>query len=208
VQPPVPFDSIWQARIQEAYRLDAAAPWFEPDSTQPLAALIQPLLGEQAEPDPTFFVESWTLGVGAASENYHRRHSVKSPEPLLTPGFPSFSFVAFLNVDAVPAATQAAPQREAEPARKPLMALPPADQDADLFASPPLTLQAACRLLGVTMGSTREQIRAAYRRMAGRYHPDRVECAGSIDSQLASDRMAAINEAYRMLCSASFERTA
>ncbi len=80
--------------------------------------------------------------------------------------------------------------------------------EEEAFVPGPLTFPAACRLLGVAATSTREQIKAAYRKMAGRYHPDRLETAGSVDPQLATDRMASINEAYRLLCNIGVERSA
>ncbi len=72
-------------------------PWTEAQSTGPL---LTPLLGEDAEPDPAFFVESWTAGVTTASENYLRRHQHEKSHETPTPaGFPSFTFVTFLNFE-------------------------------------------------------------------------------------------------------------
>ncbi len=64
----------------------------------------------------------------------------------------------------------------------------------------PLTLEGACRVLGVAASGTREQIKAAYRRMANRYHPDRVGRRTEQEQLSATERMVAINEAYRLLC--------
>lgn len=64
----------------------------------------------------------------------------------------------------------------------------------------PLTVESARRVLGVAAASTREQIRAAYRKLANRYHPDRMVRAGVREQKLASAHMASINEAYRLLC--------
>jgi DnaJ-domain-containing protein 1 len=77
---------------------------------------------------------------------------------------------------------------------------PPAEQPLPAPAKWPLTLDAARRLLGVTAASTRDEIKAAYRQMASLYHPDHLARRGDRDRQLATDRMAAINEAYRLLC--------
>lgn len=41
--------------------------------------------------------------------------------------------------------------------------------------------------------------------MASRYHPDLFEHTGLNDAQYVSDRMSAINEAYRLLTSARFD---
>jgi len=76
-------------------------------------------------------------------------------------------------------------------------------QMAQLDLAGPLTPESACRVLGVAAASSREQIRAAYRKMASRYHPDRQDRlvrSGAREQKLATDRMAAVNEAYRVLC--------
>jgi DnaJ-domain-containing protein 1 len=65
-----------------------------------------------------------------------------------------------------------------------------------------MTLGRAMRLLGLTAASTREQVRAAYRRMAGEWHPDRVAGRAEAVRQAATEQMAEINEAYRLLRSA------
>ena len=63
-----------------------------------------------------------------------------------------------------------------------------------------LTPESARKVLGVAATSTREQIRAAYRKMASRYHPDRLAQSGASEQKLAGERMASINQAYRLLC--------
>ena len=40
--------------------------WGGAETSGPLLTQIEPVLGQDAEPDPTFFVESWTVGVTAA----------------------------------------------------------------------------------------------------------------------------------------------
>jgi DnaJ-class molecular chaperone len=62
-----------------------------------------------------------------------------------------------------------------------------------------MTRQRACRLLGVTADDTREQIKTAYRRMASQWHPDRLERRTEEARQLATEQMAAINEAYSVI---------
>jgi DnaJ domain len=79
------------------------------------------------------------------------------------------------------------------------------DPDAQADAQPEqpephsMTAARAMRLLGLTAASTREQMRAAYRRMAGEFHPDRVAGRAESIRQAATDQMAEINEAYRVL---------
>ena len=204
MQPPIPIDPVLQERIESAYRLGSVLPWTEAKAAPPLAVQIQPLLGEDAEPDPTFFVESWTVGVTAASENYLRRHeSPKKQEAPAPAPFPSFTFVTFLNVEPP------GPPTSSPGAAQPMRDFPAArtwDQDeAEPLLSVPLTVQSACRLLGVQATSTRDEIKTAYRKLASRYHPDRLASA-AVDPQQASDRMASINEAYRLLCAVALDR--
>jgi curved DNA-binding protein CbpA len=62
-----------------------------------------------------------------------------------------------------------------------------------------MTHQHACRLFGVSANTTLEQLRSAYRRMVTQCHPDRLGPATEEAHQRATDQMAAINEAYRLL---------
>jgi DnaJ-class molecular chaperone len=73
-------------------------------------------------------------------------------------------------------------------------------QPAEEVMAGPLTVESARELLGIAVTSTREQIRAAYRKMASRYHPDRLARSAPHEQKLASERMASINEAYQLLC--------
>ncbi len=201
MHPPFPIDEtfeahifdahIFDARIQDACRFGAAPAWNGADAGQSLLEQIEPLLGEGAEPDPTFFVESWTVGVVAASENYDRRQQHKRrPESAAWPSFSSFTPIFMTNfASPVPSAIH-----------------PISDDvwdEAEMEPMPrPLNFEAACRLLGVAVNSTRDQIKAAYRKMASRYHPDHVVRNGAREQKVAGDRMATINEAYRMVCGA------
>jgi DnaJ like chaperone protein len=63
----------------------------------------------------------------------------------------------------------------------------------------PITQEVACRLLGVLATSTRAQVKAAYRRRVSQFHPDRLGCMSEEERLAATERMAAINEAYRLL---------
>lgn len=55
------------------------------------------------------------------------------------------------------------------------------------------------RRLGVRPSATTEEIHAAYRELAGRFHPDRVGDATPADRLLAERRMREINEAWSVL---------
>jgi DnaJ like chaperone protein len=62
-----------------------------------------------------------------------------------------------------------------------------------------MTMPLACQLLGVTAGSSREQVRSAYRRMVVQWHPDRLAKSSEETRRLANEQMIAINQAYRLL---------
>ena len=62
-----------------------------------------------------------------------------------------------------------------------------------------MTPRQACRLLGVSPTVQREQLRSAYRRMVTQWHPDRLEGSSDAELNLATERMADINLAYRLL---------
>ena len=62
-----------------------------------------------------------------------------------------------------------------------------------------MTPRQACRLLGVSPTMGREQLRSAYRRMVTQWHPDRLEGSSEEELNFATERMAEINLAYRLL---------
>ncbi len=175
----------------------------------PLLTQIEQVLGEEAAPDSEFFIDSWTVGVAAAAENFVRRQEeVKSRQREMPAWDTYFSFTPFIGVRVEASVEAAWPLGEAR-AEKGSMADRRwlGDEEGEDWQGAdevemvcPLTLESACRVLGVAAENTREQIRAAYRKMASRYHPDRLARSGAREQKLASDRMASINEAYRLLC--------
>ena len=62
-----------------------------------------------------------------------------------------------------------------------------------------MTVRRARRILGVNMFSNERQIKAAYRRLVSRWHPDRSVWATAAAREQATEQMMLINEAYRML---------
>jgi hypothetical protein len=73
--------------------------------------------------------------------------------------------------------------------------------EAESFAQPwdNMTVGRAHQLLGTTTTSSREQIRSAYRRKVSEWHPDRLQYVSEAGRECATQQMAAINEAYRLL---------
>ena len=55
------------------------------------------------------------------------------------------------------------------------------------------------RVLGVEPGASQEDIKQAYRRLAGKYHPDKVEHLGDEFKALAENRFKEIQRAYQEL---------
>ena len=146
---------------------------------------FQRLMGDDFEPDSLFFVECWTVGTSAAAKNFHqRRQEPAGCEP------PSQAFHAtYSPSDPFP---QQNPQ-PGEPSAEP--------RESRQEAIHPMTLKSARRLLGVTAVSTRKEIKTAYRRMASVWHPDRAEFRTERARRIATEQMAAINEAYHLLLS-------
>ena len=204
-------DHYWQfaqaslAGVREAqFRTTAAQPGGA-EADAPFLTHIGQVLGEETVPDSEFFIDNWTVGFAAASENFLRRHEQPNIRAHEMPEWHTFSFTPWFVAKAESSAATAWPCREAragEPSMPDLRRVGNEQEDdwreADEVGYP-LTPESACRVLGVAVTSTREQIRAAYRKMAGRYHPDRLAQSEAREQKLASDRMASINEAYRLL---------
>jgi len=52
------------------------------------------------------------------------------------------------------------------------------------------------KVLGLQSGATKEEIKAAYKRLAAQYHPDKVQHLGKELQDLAHKKFVAIQEAY------------
>ena len=58
---------------------------------------------------------------------------------------------------------------------------------------------AAYQVLGVSNTASDSEIKAAYRKMATKYHPDKVSHLGEDFSKVAEEKFKAINDAYQKI---------
>lgn len=203
-------------RADSASCSSQASPWTSPEDSAALLDLMHDLLGTQAEPDPLFFVETWTLGIDAATHNFQTRHQNAAHTSFNPPTDRPFDFTVPLifvynasDFPSTPTGFSAAWKDAYGVSPAPHMsshdavsqqAMPHDGIPNTPAPGLPLTLEDACRLLGVATTSTRHQIKSAYRQLVRRYHPDCLEHAGEEELRIATDRMTSINEAYRLLC--------
>lgn len=61
-------------------------------------------------------------------------------------------------------------------------------------------------LLGIAPGADAEEVKRAFRREIARYHPDKVQHLGPEFQEIASERAAALTEAYRTLMNEELRR--
>ena len=179
---------------------------------------MEQLLGEDYEPDPLFFVDSWTIGVQAAAQSFQARQQVRLSDPQAFRAFDFSMPLNFVDASAQPAYPRSSTHagftnafREAyggsgspsshRAATSTQKTIPHQDRT---FPAPEtdqsLALQSACLLLGVPISSSRDQIKTAYRQLVRRYHPDRLEQSSEEERRMATDRMISINQAYHLLC--------
>lgn len=211
------------ATTPESYE---ATPGIEPNGPRQAWQFVeefQRLLGEDSEPDIRFFVDSWTAGTAAAVDSFQQRRQREPEREHPRDSFcesDSLDTVSFVQEKALYAEFSASSpvqanakcsnagwpsQSSEEPAAR---AQEQAWQEWERFAEEhddgsgtihPMTQQLARRLLGVATTSTRKQIKAAYRKMVSQWHPDRLERRTEEVRHLATERMAAINEAYHLV---------
>jgi DnaJ-domain-containing protein 1 len=173
---------------------------------------FQQLLGNESEPDPLFFVESWTFGMNAAVGNYQQRRKKQTDRE--AEDLDTFSLTEEGDVYGDFPATFTGRRETSWPPQAPAVhsewAEDESTHDSEIFevefddyqeSAGPMTLHYACQLLEVSATSSRQEIRGAYRRKVSQWHPDRLVHATEEARQRATAQMAAINEAYRLLCS-------
>jgi DnaJ-domain-containing protein 1 len=190
----------------------------QPGQAWPLAEEIQQLMGADAQPDPLFFEESWTYGATAAAKNLRRRRRQQA-EGVVFGEFDNLGAQAYVqqvawwtddfaatNNDAVAGEVnakwpiwrgkeQAARGEDDSQDWEPFVAA----EDCQWTASELMSVPLACRLLGVAADSSWLQIKTAYRRKAGQWHPDRMQHSSEETRRRANDQMIAINQAYGLL---------
>ena len=184
---------------------------------------IEGLLRTGSEPDPLFFVESWSHGVPAAVENFQRDGMCKRiGNAAATRSITSTTSEANLSCrsaiwmqsssllpHATPMSGASTPGARSSP-RKIL----PGGHKTQLQANGrpqrggyaggkettrAMTPARACELLGVSATSTRGQIKGAYRHLVSQWHPDRLGSTTEELRQFATHKMVQINAAYRLL---------
>jgi len=216
---------IGQANEEHGYRetqpSSVAVESNQPGQAWSLVEEIRGLVGEDAQPDPLFFEESWTLGAVTAVQNLRRRRWQQTEGVLHRPDIDNLGAQSYVQQRAwwvdrsatthgyavvgqgiaewpVWRGEEAAARREdASQEWEPL----PAGRDCQWTAGAaiPMTPCQACYLLGVTADSSWAEIKTAYRRMAGQWHPDRMQHCSEETRRLANDQMIAINQAYGLL---------
>lgn len=191
---------------------------------------FQQVAGDAAKPDPLFFVECWTFDTATAAKNLQQRQQGQSDgersnrvfRDLCNLGIRSFLQQRDLETNALSSAGAAASAGhyyaewsrqnfEEFAARMPDGISQQTEKSAKSYYGGqktiyPMTRQYACQLLGVSANSTRRQIKTAYRRMASQWHPDRLEFSTKQELGIATEQMAAINEAYRLLRSCPHQK--
>jgi len=181
---------------------------------------IERVLGEGVEPDPLFFLQCWTINISSAVESFKRRHSgqcarwpkVDSTTEVFKDGEGAWQEDPGIGDSFIGSPCASASGREESgrsldvPARQ--SGLRPGYICGDCYehaaeSGPvvhPIDRAGAYLILGVQADCTPRQVKAAYRRRVGQWHPDRIEHGSEGARVRATEQMAAINAAYRLLC--------
>jgi DnaJ domain len=167
---------------------------------------MQQLFGE--DPDPLFLEESWTLGVPAAIEKLNCRRKARVHNPNPSDNFSEDRAIRELEkMAALTGNVDDFLEDRAQPIDRrysPAWLQPEAPEVIECRMS----VGQASELLGVSHLATREGIRSAYRRKVGQCHPDRCQGASNAVRRRATQQLAALNEAYRLLCESLLHQVA
>lgn len=187
-----------------------------------LATQVRELLGEDCELDARFLEESWASGRPVSAASYRRRRDQAAENDDVVTFGESNTVGSFIFSEASGLADDCPAYGYPAGSTRSYTAAwlhdPPGDFPSRTEDQAPvqgsagftrhsdetgrlgsMTYQRACELLSVREESTVTQIRAAYRRMVGEWHPDRLEQSGETVRAFATKQMAAINEAYHLL---------
>ncbi len=82
------------------------------------------------------------------------------------------------------------------------MGLSKADADSifAIFKPTPQSNESNYRILGIEPSATNEEVKKAYRKMAIKYHPDKVATLGPDVQKAAEEKFKAISQAYEAIC--------
>ena len=82
------------------------------------------------------------------------------------------------------------------------MGLSKADADSifAIFKPTPQSNESNYRILGIEPSATNEEVKKAYRKMAIKYHPDKVATLGPDVQKAAEEKFKAISQAYDAIC--------
>ena len=167
------------------------------------------ILGDNAEPDQLFFLESWTIGVSRAIENWQQRRQEAAEPDYVSATFckpdivgrGSLTSQRVFYKEYIPSARESSDSHEfGFPSHRRIQEdLSSLITEAQRITPHTISREKACQILGVTACCTRQEVKAAYRRKIIQWHPDRLGPMTKDVRMRADEQMAAINEAYTFL---------
>ena len=75
-----------------------------------------------------------------------------------------------------------------------------AEVDSILAQFKPRSNESNYRILEISPDATNEEVKKAYRKMAVKYHPDKVATLGEDVQKAAEEKFKAVSEAYEAIC--------
>ena len=78
--------------------------------------------------------------------------------------------------------------------------MPLSRQVASIFAQFRPSNDSNYRILEIEPNATDEEVKKAYRKMAIKYHPDKVATLGEDVQKAAEEKFKAVNQAYEAIC--------
>ncbi|MGA7157634.1 MAG: J domain-containing protein [Acidobacteriaceae bacterium] len=191
--------------------------------TQPLAEELRAMLGDQSEFDACLLEDIWTYGLASTVQQRRVQRGKTDTRPAQDCSFADVDGMSAwawmrdsLGVDdtlqTVPwTAPMGVYWSMGAPGFSSAMNAYLSEQEnldgatcfdadlGDLVNNCPMTEASACKLLRVNEGSSEAVIKAAYRGLVNRWHPDRFVGGSELEQTNATKRMTSINEAYRVI---------